>query len=75
MLRSAQEATRGGLRAEQLLQELATAYEKLRLIGRVLWRLPVEQMSRSYDTVRRSRIRDFVLELFKSCYAMGTDGE
>jgi uncharacterized protein (TIGR02687 family) len=64
--------------AEQLLQELADGRdEKLRLIGRCaldgfLW----EQMSRSYGyRSAEPGIRDFVLELFKSCYAMGTDGE
>ena len=64
--------------AENLLQELAEGRdERIRLIGRCqlegfLW----EQITRIYG-YRSSEpgIRDFVIELFKSCYAMGTDGE
>lgn len=63
---------------EQLLEELADGRdEKIRLIGRCaldgfLW----EQMSRSYGyRSGEPGIRDFALELFRSCYAMGTDGE
>lgn len=63
---------------EQLLAELADERdEKLRLLTRCqldgfLW----QQMQRHYgyhsDT---PGLRDFVIELFKSCYAMGTEGE
>jgi uncharacterized protein (TIGR02687 family) len=63
---------------ENLLQELADRRdEKIRLIVRCsldgfLW----EQMSRSYGYKSdEPGIRDFVIELFKSCYAMGTDGQ
>ena len=62
---------------ENLLQELADAFdEKVKLIGRCsldgfLW----EQMIRCYGYRSDApSIRDFVIELFKSCYAMGTDG-
>lgn len=62
---------------EQLLQELADGNDdKFRLIVRCkldafLW----EQMSRhfAYHSEHPS-LRDFAVELFKSCYAMGTDG-
>ncbi len=62
---------------ENLLQELADVLdEKVKLIGRCsldgfLW----EQMIRCYGYRSDApSIRDFVIELFKSCYAMGTDG-
>lgn len=62
---------------ERLLEELVDGCEdSINLIERsalnaFLW----EQMSRyySYQSTDPS-IRDFVIELFKSCYAMGTDG-
>lgn len=62
---------------EHLLEELVDGCEdSINLIERsalnaFLW----EQMSRyySYQSTDPS-IRDFVIELFKSCYAMGTDG-
>ncbi|MBN2706852.1 MAG: BREX-1 system phosphatase PglZ type A, partial [Deltaproteobacteria bacterium] len=70
----------GGLDSvlENLLQELAEEREeKLRLIERCrldafLW----EQLRRvyGYDSTEPG-IRDFVIELFKSVYAMGTDGQ
>ncbi|WP_289020492.1 BREX-1 system phosphatase PglZ type A [Desulfobacter postgatei] len=63
---------------ENLLQELAEGREeKIKLVGRCgldgfLW----EQMARCYgyrsDT---PGVRDFAIELFKSCYALGTDGQ
>ena len=63
---------------ENLLAELADGRdEKIRLIGRCnlsdfLW----EQMTRCYGyNSDEPSIRDFVIELFKSCYAMGTDGQ
>ncbi|NLV30314.1 MAG: BREX-1 system phosphatase PglZ type A [Acidobacteria bacterium] len=63
---------------ENLLQELAEGRdEKVKLIGRCrldgfLW----EQMTRCYGyRSEEPGIRDFVIELFKSCYAMGTDGQ
>jgi len=63
---------------ECLLQELAEGRdEKIKLIGRCsldgfLW----EQMTRCYGyKSSQPGIRDFVIELFKSCYAMGLDGE
>jgi len=63
---------------ENLLQELAEGQEeKIRLIARCgldgfLW----EQMKRCYGYASsESSVRDFALELFKSCYAMGTDGQ
>lgn len=63
---------------ENLLQELADGREdKIKLIGRCglddfLW----EQLSRyyGYQSVEPS-IRDFAIELFKSCYAICTDGQ
>jgi uncharacterized protein (TIGR02687 family) len=62
---------------ENLLQELADDRDdKIKLIGRCglddfLW----EQMTRCYGyQSAEPGIRDFVIELFKSCYAMGTDG-
>ncbi len=64
--------------AECLLQELAEGREeKIKLIGRCgldgfLW----EQMTRCYGYKSgEPGIRDFVIELFKSCYAMDLDGE
>ena len=63
---------------ENLLQELADGRdEKIKLIGRCsldgfLW----EQMTRCYGyNSDEPGIRDFTIELFKSCYAMGTDGQ
>ena len=63
---------------EGLLQELSDGKEeKIKLIARCnldefLW----EQMSRCYGyKSSEPGIRDFVIELFKSCYAMGTDGQ
>jgi len=63
---------------ENLLQELADGRnEKIKLIGRCnldsfLW----EQMTRCYGYKSdEPSIRDFVIELFKSCYAMSTDGQ
>ncbi|MFO2552192.1 BREX-1 system phosphatase PglZ type A [Legionella pneumophila serogroup 1] len=64
--------------AETLLQELAERRdEKIKLVGRCglenfLW----EQMTRCYGyTSNEPGIRDFVIELFKSCYAMGAEGQ
>lgn len=64
--------------AENLLAELADGRdEKIKLIGRCglegfLW----EQMTRCYGyQSNEPGIRDFVIELFKSCYAMGTEGQ
>ncbi len=63
---------------EGLLQELSDGKEeKLKLIARCnldvfMW----EQMSRCYGyKSAEPGMRDFVIELFKSCYAMGTDGQ
>lgn len=63
---------------EHLLQELADGREdKIKLISRCsldtfLW----EQLTRCYGyQSEEPGIRDFVIELFKSCYAMGTDGQ
>lgn len=63
---------------ENLLQELADGRdEKIKLVGRCsldgfLW----EQMTRCYGyKSEEPGIRDFAIELFKSCYAMGTDGQ
>ena len=63
---------------ENLLQELADDRdEKIKLIRRCgldgyLW----EQMDRCYGYKSvEPGIRDFVIELFKSCYAMGADGQ
>jgi uncharacterized protein (TIGR02687 family) len=63
---------------ENLLQELADGRdEKIKLAGRCsldgfLW----EQMTRYYGyKADEPGIRDFAIELFKSCYAMGTDGQ
>lgn len=63
---------------ENLLQELSDERgEKFSLLVRCgldsfLW----EQMKRCYGYVSEaSGIRDFVIELFKSCYIMGTDGK
>ena len=62
---------------ENLLQELAEGREeKIKLISRCsldgfLW----EQMTRCYGyKSTEPGIRDFAIELFKSCFAMGTDG-
>ena len=63
---------------ENLLQELADGRdEKIKLVGRCsldgfLW----DQMTRCYGYKSdEPGIRDFAIELFKSCYAMGTDGQ
>ncbi|MHC1730360.1 MAG: BREX-1 system phosphatase PglZ type A [Syntrophobacteraceae bacterium] len=63
---------------ESLLAELAEKRdEKFKLVSRCgldafLW----EQMNRCYGyTSDTPGIRDFVIELFKSCYGMGTDGQ
>jgi uncharacterized protein (TIGR02687 family) len=63
---------------ENLLQDLADGRdEKIKLVGRCkldsfLW----EQMTRGYGYRSDAPgIRDFAIELFKSCYAMGTDGQ
>lgn len=63
---------------ENLLQVLADGRdEKSKLVGRCslngfLW----EQMTRCYGYKSdEPGIRDFAIELFKSCYAMGTDGQ
>lgn len=63
---------------ENLLKELANERDnKIKLIGRCgldgfLW----EQMTRCYGyRSDEPGIRDFAIELFKSCYAMGTDGQ
>lgn len=63
---------------ENLLQELADGRdEKIKLVSRCsldgfLW----EQMTRCYGYKSdEPGIRDFAIELFKSCYAMGTDGQ
>lgn len=63
---------------ENLLQELAdNRDEKIKLVGRCslddfFW----EQMTRCYGyKSEEPGIRDFAIELFKSCYAMGTDGQ
>ena len=63
---------------ENLLQELAEGRDdKIKLIGRCtldgfLW----EQLTRCYGYQSDDpSIRDFAIELFKSCYAMGTDGQ
>lgn len=63
---------------ESLLAELADKRdEKIKLIQRCsldkfLW----EQMKRHYGySSKEPGIQDFCIELFKSCYAMGTDGQ
>lgn len=63
---------------ENLLQELAEGRDdKIKLIGRCtldcfLW----EQLTRCYGYPSdEPSVRDFAIELFKSCYAMGTDGQ
>jgi uncharacterized protein (TIGR02687 family) len=63
---------------ENLLQEVTNNRDdKIKLIGRCgldgfLW----EQMTRCYGYKSdEPGIRDFAIELFKSCYAMGTDGQ
>ena len=63
---------------ETLLQQLAEERnDGIRLIERCgldsfLW----EQLARFYGyEASEPSLRDFVIELFKSCYAMGTDGE
>ncbi|GAA5176799.1 BREX-1 system phosphatase PglZ type A [Modicisalibacter zincidurans] len=63
---------------ETLLQQLAEERDDgIRLIERCgldsfLW----EQLTRFYGyEASEPSLRDFVIELFKSCYAMGTDGE
>ncbi len=62
---------------ENLLQELADGRDgKINLVGRCsldgfLWKL----MARCYGyNSNEPGIRDFVIELFKSCYATGTNG-
>ena len=63
---------------EQLLQELADRREdKMRLIERcgldgALWKQLEQSFGYRSDN---ASLRDFVVELFKSCYAHGTDGE
>lgn len=63
---------------ETLLQQLAEDRDDgIRLIERCgldsfLW----EQLTRFYGyEAREPSLRDFMIELFKSCFAMGTDGE
>lgn len=63
---------------ENLLHELADSHdEKIKLVERCrlngfLW----EQMNRCYGYISNNMsIRDFVIELFKSCYANATDGQ
>lgn len=63
---------------ESLLQELSDGRdEKIKLIQRCaldgfFW----EQLKRYYGYhSEEPSLRDFVMELFKSCYAMGTEGE
>jgi len=63
---------------ETLLQQLADGRDDgIRLIERCaletfLW----EQITRFYGyQADKPSLRDFVIELFKSCYAMGTDGD
>lgn len=63
---------------ENLLQELAEGRDdRISLIGRCgLDRYLWEQMTRCYGyTSDEPGVRDFAVELFKSCYAMGTDGQ
>jgi len=63
---------------EELLSELASGRdEKMKLIGRCkLDGFLFEQMLRCYGyTSAEPGIRDFVIELFKSCYAMTTGGQ
>ena len=62
---------------ENLLAELAeNRDEKIKLIKRCgLEENLIHQLERFYGyTSATPGIRDFVIELFKSCYAMGTDG-
>lgn len=62
---------------ENLLSELAeNKDDKLKLIKRCgLEEFLFEQLKRCYGYESASpSIRDFAIELFKSCYAMGTDG-
>ncbi len=62
---------------ENLLAELAESQdEKMKLISRFgLDGFLRDQMTRFYGyQSEEPGIRDFVIELFKSCYAMGTDG-
>ena len=63
---------------ENLLQELADCRdEKIKLVSRcgldgLLW----EQMAKFYGYKSdEPSVRDFAIELFKSCYAMGIDGQ
>jgi len=63
---------------ENLLAELADGQEeKIKLIGRCgldvfLW----QQMNRYYGySSSAPGVQDFVIELFKSCYSMGVEGE
>jgi len=63
---------------ENLLQELADGRDdKVKLISRCsLDRFLWEQINRCYGYKSDvTCIRDFAIELFKSCYAMGTDGQ
>lgn len=63
---------------EALLQELAEGRdERIKLIGRcALDRFLWDQLTRCYGYKSEvPSIRDFVIELFKSCYAMGTEGQ
>ena len=63
---------------ENLLQELADGREeKIKLVGRCgLYGFLWEQMARCYGYKSDApAIRDFAIELFKSCYALGTDGQ
>lgn len=62
---------------ENLLAELSeNRDEKIKLIKRCgLEGFLLEQLERCYGyTSATPGVRDFVIELFKSCYAMGTDG-
>ncbi len=62
---------------ENLLAELAeNRDDKLKLIKRsALKEFLLEQLERCYGySSATPGIRDFAIELFKSCYAMGTDG-
>ena len=63
---------------ETLLQQLAEDRDDgIRLIERCgLGSFLGEQLTRFYGyEASEPSLRDFVIELFKSCYAMGTDGE
>ena len=63
---------------ENLLQELADGDDdRSKLLGRCnLGEFFHEQLDRSYSyQSEEPGIRDFAVELFKSCYAMGTNGQ